>query len=132
VFGGGDAGQETSEGDDVGTDFSPVVAQDGNAKEDDVASHSIGEDVAVVEVNDDIEQAAGGSQKHSLGECADWNGGVIMRHWWMEGQSESIVKCELGAGFGVWDWFCIKFGAYRLNVSDLLSYFRILLRLLSV
>jgi hypothetical protein len=70
----------------VGDDFAPVATQDGDAEEDDVAGHGVGEDVAVVEVDDGVEQAAGGGEEHGIGECVGLDGGVAWRHgdmdWW--------------------------------------------------
>ena len=60
----------------MGHDISAVMAQDGDAEKDDVASHGVGEDVAVVEVDDGVEQAAGGGQEHGVGERVDAEGGV--------------------------------------------------------
>jgi hypothetical protein len=52
----------------MGHDISPIMAQEGDAQKDDVASHGVGEDVAVVEVNDGVKQSAGGGQEHGVGE----------------------------------------------------------------
>jgi len=56
-----------------GDDVFPVAADDGDAEEDDVAGHGIGKDVAMVEVDDGVEQAAGGGQEHGVGECVGLN-----------------------------------------------------------
>jgi len=64
----------------VGDDLLPVVAKDGDAEEDDVAGHGVGEDVAVVEVDDGVEQAAGGGQEHGVGERVGLDGGGGWRH----------------------------------------------------
>jgi hypothetical protein len=55
VFGGGDAGEEASERDQMRNDIFPVKAED-DAEKDDVARHGIGEDMAMVEINDGIKQ----------------------------------------------------------------------------
>ena len=47
--------------------------ENGDAEEDDVAGHGVGKDVAVVEVDDGVEQAAGGGEQHGIGEC----GGLV-------------------------------------------------------
>jgi hypothetical protein len=80
MFGGEDAGKETGQGDEARGDFSRVAAEDGDAEEDDVTGHGVGEDVAVVEVDDGVEQATGGGQKHGVGERVGLDGGVVGRH----------------------------------------------------
>jgi hypothetical protein len=80
VFRGEDAGEEAGERDQVGDDVAPVTTGGGDAEEDDVAGHGVGEDVAVVEVDDGIEQAAGGRQEHGVGERVGLDGAVVRRH----------------------------------------------------
>jgi hypothetical protein len=94
VFGGDDAGEEGDEGYNVRGDIPPIVAEDGDAKEDDVAGHGVGEDVAMIEVDDSVEQSAGGCQEHGFGECAGLNGGIVVGHGGWR-QSESIVNAGL-------------------------------------
>jgi hypothetical protein len=59
MFGGEDYGEEACERDKVSDDISTVAAEDGDAEEDDVAGHGTGEDVAVEEEDDGVEQATG-------------------------------------------------------------------------
>ena len=54
-----DAGDETKEGQEMTEGLGVVVMQDGDAEEDTVAGHGGGEDVAVVEVDEGVECAAG-------------------------------------------------------------------------
>src|SRR5271170_5146920 len=44
VPGGGDAGEKAQDGDEMGNDLSPLVAEDGDREEDDVSGHGVGED----------------------------------------------------------------------------------------
>jgi hypothetical protein len=69
VFGGEDAREEACKGDEVRNDVAPVAAENGDAEEDDITGHGVGEDVAVVEVDEGVEQAAGGGEEHGIGEC---------------------------------------------------------------
>jgi hypothetical protein len=80
VFGGGDAGEEASERDQMRNDIFPVKAEDGDAEKDDVARHGIGEDMAMVEINDGIEQPSGRSQKHGVEKSIGWRGRIGWRH----------------------------------------------------
>jgi len=64
----------------MGDDIGPVMAENGDAEEDDIARHGIGEDVAVIKVDDGIEQAASGGQEHGVGERGGLNGRVLRRH----------------------------------------------------
>ena len=61
--GAGDAGEEGNEGDDVAKGLAPILRDEADAEEDDVAGHGVGEDTAVEEVDDGIEQAAGGGEE---------------------------------------------------------------------
>jgi len=54
-----DAGDETKEGQEMTEGLGVVVMQHGDAEEDTVAGHGGGEDVAVVEVDEGVECAAG-------------------------------------------------------------------------
>ena len=84
--------KKPAEGDEVRDDLSRVVAEDGDAEEDDVAGHGVGEDMAMVEVDDGVEQATGGGQKHGVGERVGLDGGVVGRHGGWRDSRESIVK----------------------------------------
>jgi hypothetical protein len=64
VFGGGNTGEETDKGSEVGDDRGPIAADNGDTEEDDVAGHGVGEDVTVVEVDDGVQHAPGSGQKH--------------------------------------------------------------------
>ena len=92
IFGGEDAGEEACEGDEVRDDIRPVAAEYGDAEEDDVAGHGTGEDVAVEEEDDGVEQATGDGQEHGIGECIRLCGWVEGRHGRWVRQSEGIVN----------------------------------------
>ena len=94
VFGGEDAGEEADERDEMRDDAVRIAGEDGDAEEDDIAGHGVGEDMAVVEVDDGVEQAAGGGQEHGVGEVLSGVGCVAA--WWMGDSSESIVNAGLG------------------------------------
>ena len=71
--GGEQAGDEDSakEGDDgegVADDLAPFAGDGSDAEEDDIAGHGVGEDVAVVEVDDGVEQAACSGEQDGRGE----------------------------------------------------------------
>ena len=63
-------------------------------REDDVAGHGICEDVAVVEVDDSVEQAAGGGEEHGVRERFGWTvsrgSGMVM---WIGGQVREYLEC---------------------------------------
>jgi hypothetical protein len=80
MFGGDDAGEEGDEGYEMRGDIAPVAAEDGDAEEDDVPCHGVGEDMAVVEVDDGVEKTTCARQEHGLGECAGLDGGVVVGH----------------------------------------------------
>ena len=95
VFRGEDSGEEACKGDEVRHDISPVAAKDGDAEEDDVAGHGSGEDVAVVEEDDGVEQATGGGQEHGIGECVRLGGGIEAAAWWMSSTVREYRECGL-------------------------------------
>jgi len=59
--------QERDDRRHVRQDVAPVMADGCDPEEDDVAGHRIGEDMAVVEVNDGVQQPSGRRQQHSRG-----------------------------------------------------------------
>lgn len=52
----------------MGDDVFPVATSQGDSEEDDVAGHGIGEDMAVVEKDEGVEQATGGGQEQRVGK----------------------------------------------------------------
>lgn len=79
VFRGGDAGEKGCDRDDVAEGLEPVAADGGDGEENDVAGHGVGEDVTVVEVDDGVEQAPGGSEEHGIGEGVGLDRGLRHR-----------------------------------------------------
>jgi hypothetical protein len=79
MFRSEDSCEEARDGDEVRHDISPVAADHGDAKEDDVAGHGIGEDVTVEEEDDGVEEATCGGEEHGVGERGGLDG-VLGRH----------------------------------------------------
>jgi hypothetical protein len=55
--------EEAAGRDKMRDDLSPIAADGGDAEEDDVARHGVGEDMTVIEKDDCIQQAAGRGEK---------------------------------------------------------------------
>ncbi len=94
--GGDDSDEKGKDGGDVAEDVGPVAAHGGDAEEDDVAGHGVGEDVAVAEIDDGVEEAAGGGEKHGGGERGGFEAGG-----WRHGRVLAAINSTIGRnGFG--------------------------------
>ncbi len=62
--GGCDSAEEGTERGEMTDGLKAVVSHERDAEEDDVAGHGVGEDVAVVEIDEGVEQASGGGEEH--------------------------------------------------------------------
>jgi len=82
VDGGEDSADEAYQGHEVTDDLVPTTADGGDGEKDDVACHGVGEDVAVIEIDDGVQQASGGRQEHGVGEGAGLDVGVERWHGW--------------------------------------------------
>lgn len=87
----------------MGNDIFPIAADQGDSKEDDIASHGVGEDMAVIEEDEGVEQASGGGEEQSVGERVGFDGdaggkhglSVVLR---VDGKGEVLCRgwfCEL-------------------------------------
>ena len=65
-----DAGDEAEDGQEMTDGLGVVVMQEGDTEQDTVAGHGGGEDVAVVEVDEGVEGAAGEGKKDGGGKRA--------------------------------------------------------------
>ncbi len=61
--------KKPTDGDEMGDDAARIVGDDRDAQEDEIAGHGVGEDMAVVQVDDGVEQAAGGGEEHGAGRA---------------------------------------------------------------
>ena len=64
----------------MGDDVFPVATSQGDSEEDDVAGHGIGEDMAVVEEDEGVEQAAGGGEEHGVGKRVGFDDDASGKH----------------------------------------------------
>ena len=76
---GDNADEEAQDGYEMWDDCAPPMAQEGDAEESDVSCHGVGEDVAVVEVDERVEEAAGAGEYQCVRQRA-WLGDGVGSH----------------------------------------------------
>lgn len=91
MFRGENAENERDNRNDMGDDFILIPAYGGDAREDEIAGHGGGEDVAMIKVDERVEQAASGGQQRGVEERVGQDSGIAGRHGGRMDKSERIV-----------------------------------------